>query len=201
MRNLYQHFKRCQRGVAGVEAAILLPVMIFLIFGCMEMYQYYRAAALMDRVAFTVANSVSMQQELADKGQCTKTDDICVYGLIAKDLFQPLDYANRGGLVISAYAATEPAGKDPVSWKNQSEWSKPYHGVEAGDLDRTSRLTDKKIFPPAVVGDTVIVVEVFYDYEPFVISSRFWEALAGTSHMYSRFFFRPRFDDLRNLSK
>jgi hypothetical protein len=176
-----------------------MPVMIFLVFGCFEAYQFYRAAALLDRVAFTVASGVSMQRQLVDSGQCTKTDDICVYGTIAKDLFQPLDYAGRGGLAISAYAATEPAGNGTVTWKDQPEWRKVFTGSAAGTLDTASRLNDKSVFPPANVADTIIVAEVFYDHDPFVISSRFWASLAGTSHMYSRFFFRPRFDDLRAL--
>lgn len=195
----YKYLRRCQRGVAALEAALIMPVMIFLVFGCFEAYQFYRAAALLDRVAFTVASGVSMQRQLVDSGQCTKTDDICVYSTIAKDLFQPLDYAGRGGLAISAYAATTPAGTEPVAWKSQPEWRKVFTGSAAGTLDTASKLEDKSVFPPANVADTIIVVEVFYDHDPFVISSRFWASLAGTSHMYSRFFFRPRFDDLRAL--
>jgi hypothetical protein len=188
---------RCQRGVAGLEAALILPVMIFLVFGCFELYQYHRAAALMDRVSFTVANGVAMQRELFDKEECTKSDDICVYRTVAQDLFQPLDYAARGGLTISAYAATASGPNNSVVWKTDYEWRKAFKGTTAHDLDFPSRLDDKSTFPPARVGDTIIVAEVFYDFEPFVMSSRFWASLAGTSHMYSRFFFRPRFDDLR----
>lgn len=201
MIKTHKYLHRCQRGIAAVEAAVLMPVMIFLVFGCFEAYQYYRAAALLDRVVFTVANGVSMQRELVEDRDCSKTDDICVYGTIAQDLFKPLDYDGRGGLAVSAYAATEPAENGTVTWKDQPEWRKPFKGAAAGALDTASKLSDKSVFPPANVGDTIIVAEVFYDYEPFVMSSRFWASLAGTSHMYSRFFFRPRFDDLRVLHK
>lgn len=199
MVNKHKHLGRCQRGVAALEAALILPVMIFLVLGMFEAYQYFRAAAIMDRVSFTVANGVAMQRELFNNGQCNKSDDICVYGTIAKDLFQPLDYAAQGGLRVSAYEAVEPVEGADVTWKSQANWSVMFKGSSAAQLDPATQLTDSSVFPPARVGDTIIVAEVFYDHEPFIMSSKFWASLAGTSHMYSRFFFRPRFDDLRAL--
>ena len=188
-----------ERGAAAIEAALILPVAVFLVFACMELYQYYRAAALLDRVAFTVANGVAMQRELFNHGQCDKSDDICVYGAMAQDLFQPLDYGQRGGLIISAYAATEPDKNSNVTWNTQPEWRMAFKGAGSAMPDPLSKLTGNDEFPPAKVGDTIIIAEAFYDHEPFAISSKMWTALAGTSHMYSRFFFRPRFDDLREL--
>ncbi|HEY9279805.1 MAG TPA: TadE family protein [Eoetvoesiella sp.] len=179
-----------QRGVAALEAALILPVAVFLIFGCVELYQYFRVAALLDRVAFSVANGVSMQRELFDRNNCTQSNDICVYGNIAQDLFQPLDYAANGGLVISVYAATEPDADNKVTWEQEPAWPpKEFNGA-------SSAVADTSAFPPAQPGDTLIVAEAFYKYTPFAMSSTFWTNLGGTSSMYSRFLFRPRFDDL-----
>lgn len=186
-----------ERGVAALEAALILPVAVFLIFACVELYQYFRAAALIDRVAFTVANGVSMQRELFDQNRCNESNDICVYGNIAKDLFQPLDYETNGGLIVSSYAAIVPPKGGNASWKAQSEWSKPFKGTSAGAPQ--TKITNTDAFPPAKDGDTLIVAEIFYEHTPFAMSSTFWTSLGGTSSMYSRFFFRPRFDDLRVL--
>jgi len=188
-----------QRGVAALEAVLILPVAIALVFACVEMYQFYRAAALIDRVAFTVANGVAMQHNLYDKNQCTKSDDICVYSTMAHDLFQPLDYDSGGGLVISAYAATDPDINGNVVWKDAAEWSKAYKSASSSSSNPVSRLSDKSLFPPAKVGDTIIVAEVFYSYDPFIMTSRLWTSLGGTKELYSRFFFRPRFEELRTL--
>ncbi|NGM85861.1 hypothetical protein G5B35_00930 [Parapusillimonas sp. SGNA-6] len=192
--------RRLQRGVAALEAAIIMPVAIFLIFACVETYQYFRAAALLDRVAFTVANSVAMQHELFDRDQCTQSNDICVFDELAADLFQPLDYDQRGGLIISAYAATElTEGEATVSWEGAPQWQKVFKGTGPDVTEPVSRLAGAAGFPAVKAGDTVIVAEAFYDHEPFVMSARFWKSLAGTTRLYSRFFFRPRFDDLREL--
>jgi len=191
--------RRLQRGAAAIEAALILPVAIFMVFACLEVYQYFRAAALLDRIAFTVANGVAMQRELLNGGQCDKSDDICVYGTMAQDLFQPLDYSARGGMIISTYAATEPDENGDVAWKAQPEWRVTFKGSTSSLPDPISRLGDTTVFPPARTGDTLVIAETFYDHEPFAISSHFWTALAGTTNMYSRFFFRPRFNDLRTL--
>ncbi|MBV6272976.1 pilus assembly protein [Alcaligenaceae bacterium CGII-47] len=194
--------RRLERGVAAIEAALLMPVAIFLVLGCVETYQYFRAEALINRVAFTVANGVAMQQTLYDRSQCTKSDDICIYNTITNDLFEPLDYAAHGGLIISAFVTTDividEAGNSTVSWQNAPKWFKSYKGSPTAN-DPASRLTDTDIFPPPKAGDTLIVAEVFYAHEPYIMSSKFWAALGGTRQMYSRFVFRPRFDDLREL--
>lgn len=199
MTNTYWRHRIRERGAAALEAALILPVAIFLLFACMELYQYYRAAALLDRVAFTVADGVAMQRQIFNHNQCDKSDDICVYGAMAADLFQPLDYARSGGLIISVFAATDPDTNGNVTWKTQPEWRMTFKGSTSTLPDPLSQLSDQSAFPQARVGDTIVIAEAFYDHEPFAMSSKLWTALAGTTHMYSRFFFRPRFDDLRVL--
>ncbi|MFA5521476.1 MAG: hypothetical protein WCY98_04565 [Castellaniella sp.] len=196
-RQWYRRYR--DRGVSGIEAAILLPLGVFMIFGFIELYQYHRASALVDRLSFTIANGVAMQADLHDRGRCTNADDICVYGAIAPTLFQPLDYNSNGKIIISAYGTTTPSRNQPVAWKGTPEWQKAFRGSSPGNAAVSSRLSNKAAFPPPRVGDVLVIAEVFYDYEPFVISARFWSALGGKRVLYSRFFFRPRFSDLRVL--
>lgn len=194
---------RSDRGVAGIEAALIIPLMVFIIIGTMELYQYFRAAAVLNRAAFTLADGVAMQRELFAGGACDKSDSICTYGAIAPDLMTPLDFASNGWLIISAYSATEPAkgpNPPPVTWENAAAWVRQYAGSGTGGAAPASQLDPSSEFPTANEGDTLIVVEVFYDFVPFALSANFWEALAGSRRMYSRAFLRPRFADLRELS-
>lgn len=202
-RNGIRRLWRCQRGIAGIEAALIIPLMAFIIVGTMELYHYFRAAAILDRAAFTLADGVAMQRELFDGGPCDKSDNICTYGAIAQDLLRPLDYSRNGWIIISAFAATDPgsgSNPPPVSWKNSSEWNKRYSGGSTGGSVPNSLLAPSSGFPPANEGDTLIAVEVFYDFIPFAISAAFWETLAGSRRMYSRAFYRPRFAELRELN-
>jgi len=201
-RHHAKRFCRSDRGVAAVEAALVLPLMVFIIIGTIEVYQYFRAATILDRTAHTLASGISIQRELLDRGRCTEAIDICTYGAIANDLTTPLDFSERGSVVFSVYAATEPRGKasQPVSWEKTPTWRRGYGAAaQAQGTQPASRLDPPNGFPNANLGDTVLVVEVFYNFEPFALSAAFWEALGGERRIYSRAFFRPRFSDIREL--
>lgn len=193
----------CDDGIAGIEAALIIPLMVFIIVGTMELYHYFRAAAVLDRAAFTLADGVAMQRELFDGGPCDKSDHICTYGAVAQDLLTPLDFSRNGWVIITAFAATEPASGSnppPVTWKHAFEWQRIYAGGDTTGSQPGSMLDSTEGFPPANEDDTLIVVEVFYDFVPFALTSAFWETLGGPRRMYSRAFFRPRFADLRELN-
>lgn len=193
---------RSDRGVAALEAALIIPLMVFIIVGSVEMYQYFRAAAIVDRAAFTLADGVAMQRELYQGGSCENSDSICTYGAIAQDLMTPLDFSSNGWIIISAYATTPPSGGTPpsVTWKGTTEWSEMFSGSGTGESAPDSLLSPPEGFPPASIDDTLIVVEVFYEFVPFVLSARYWEILGGQRRLYSRAFYRPRFADLRELN-
>lgn len=194
--------RRAERGIAAVEAALLIPLLAFTLVGFMELYQYHRAAALLDRSAFTLANGISIQRDLYDRGDCSRTTNVCTYHAIAADLMQPLNYRRHGQAIFSVYAATEPSGNNPAEWEKNPEWRRAYKGdsLMPGIADAVTRVqTDD--FPPANRGDTIIVVEMFYDHQPFVLSAAFWETLGGQRRLYSRAYFRPRFSDIRELGQ
>ncbi|QTF07490.1 hypothetical protein HC231_05830 [Brenneria izadpanahii] len=209
--NIFSHFWQCgiqprlqrfrgdNRGVVAVEAALLIPIGVFVIIASWELYQYFRTAAVVDRTAFLVANSLSMQRELHGGTDCTLANSVCTYNTIASDLMTPLDYKSNGGIVISLYAVeTDDEGDNPA-WKTTPEWpSRIYRGSE-NTRNVASQLTPPAGFPAPAVNDTVIAVEVFYDYTPFAISSAFWQALGGEKQIVSTVFYRPRFSALRDL--
>ncbi|MEE3651084.1 MULTISPECIES: TadE/TadG family type IV pilus assembly protein [unclassified Brenneria] len=183
------------RGVVAIEAALIIPLAVFLIIGAWELYHYFRTAAVVDRAAFMVANSLSMQRELKDGNGCRLADDICTYQTIAPDLMTPLDYQRNGGLVISFYTAEEANGE--AVWQTIPERPSKIFKGSGNSRVPVSRLAPPAGFPQAEVGDAAIVVEVFYHYTPFAIGSTFWRALGAERQIVSRVFYRPRFIPLR----
>jgi Flp pilus assembly protein TadG len=199
--------RRAQRGVAAIEAMMVLPLMVFIIIGGIELYAYIRVTALMDRVAYTVANAISLQQSMsADTSVCTAPDHACTYGTLMTQLMTPMNYAAKGGLIVSVYATDAPAGSGagPTAWQTISGagtgWTRTYQGASAPAP--TTRITPtilnslNMISRNSQSADTMIVVEVFYDYQPFSISGAFFGMLGGQRHMYSHAIIRPRYKDL-----
>jgi hypothetical protein len=204
--------RRARRGVAALEAVIVLPLMFFIIVGGVEMYLYTRVIAVMDRVAFTLANSISIQTSLIDGASpCTtpaqmSPDHICTYGTITPTLLMPMDPANAA-IIVSVYATNTPSnGNPPSAWTNISSpnhgWRKIiYQGAKAATP--TSRITAASL-PTSIISrnlqtaDTVIAVEVFYKYQPFAFSGAFFR-LFFNPQQYSRALIRPRYADLCRL--
>jgi hypothetical protein len=197
-----------QRGVAALEAVLVLPLMVFIVIGGVEMYLYTRVAAILDRVAFTLANSISIQQDpLVDDTNCTTPGHICTYGTLMPQLMQPLDYANKGAVILSLYATDAPSnGNPPTLWRAIASpnrgWTKTYQGASAPTP--TSRITNANL-PTTLIShntqtaDTLIVVEVFYEYKPFAMTGSFFKLLFNT-HQYSHAIIRPRYIDLCTLN-
>lgn len=199
--------RRARRGVAALEAVIVLPLMFFIIVGGVEMYLYTRVTAIIDRVAFTLANSISIQTNLIDgTTPCTSPDHICTYGTIAPTLLMPLNPDNAK-VIVSVYATNTPFnGGPPSQWTSISSpnhgWTKVVYNGQASGTP-TSRITAASL-PTTIISrnvqtaDTVIAVEVFYKYKPFAFSGAFFN-LFFNSQQYSRALIRPRYADLCRL--
>ncbi len=196
MRRLIRH----QRGVAGIEAALILPIMVFFIMATVELYQYFRVVSILDRAAFTVADGIAMQAKTPDRigGPCTAPNHICTYGAIMGKLMSPVDYAQGGQLIMRLYVADGSGGGAPV-WSNEAShggWSTTCNG--AGTCtDAAASASSPDSMPPPQPNDTVVVVQARQHYEPFIISSKFWTALGGSVDLSTTVFYRPRFDDLK----
>ncbi|WP_298015398.1 TadE family protein [uncultured Castellaniella sp.] len=198
--------RRARRGVAALEAVIVLPLMVFIIIGGVEMYLYTRVIAVMDRVAFTLANSMSVQTQLAGSGDCKSPNQLCTYGAIMPTLLTPLA-ARKAAVIISVYATDRPSSGAPTAWTNISSpnhgWTRTvYRGADAAAP--SSRISASNL-PTAIISnntqtaDTVIAVEVFYEYQPFAMSRGFFNLLFNP-HQYSRALIRPRYADLCRLT-
>jgi Flp pilus assembly protein TadG len=209
-RSLFDQARRrhARRGAAALEAVIILPLMLFLIIAGVEMYLYIRVIGVMDRVAFSLANSISLQTSMTgDSSSCTSPDHLCTYQTLMPTLAAPLNPADIS-VRFSVFATNAPAGAgSPASaWKAISSpnngWSKiAYQGANApapaGKITPSS-LPASLISGNTQTADTLIAVEVFLKYQPMAISGAVFDLLFNTEH-YSRTLMRPRYADLCTL--
>lgn len=189
-------------GAVAIEAAIVLPLMVFILFATIEIYHYYRAVSIMDRAVFSIADGIAMQTELNDDGNCTATNSLCTYGVVVKDLMQPLNYEQDGEMTIRLFVAKDPSSnRDSTTWNNADGWSKRCLG--SGSCQNTSSLPVAELpqnMPEPLSNDTLLMVEIEQNYDPFIISSIFWSKMGGVRKLKSQAFYRPRFSDLYTLN-
>lgn len=189
---------RCSRGVAALEAAIILPIFIMFLLGAVEMYQQFRAQSQVDLVANNIANSLAMQQRVFNVPTSTAANAVQVYGPIAEDLFKPLDFAD--GRLSMAVLTAEPQEGSPsvVTWQLGDGWGPVFFGNSAVSHDRLGSLAG---LPEPQLGTSVIIVEALYKHTPSILSADFWSALTGERTMYSRAVVNPRFGDISTVNE
>lgn len=162
-----QTLRSDQRGAAMVEFAIVLPLLLLLLLGSIEIVQLVEAHRRVTHVASTVADLVS-QQRIVDR---SGIDDVFVAGEL---VMAPLP-ADRLGMRIASYVA-DSSGRVRRDWMDQGPV--PYAGNAPEGLPPGYSLPRE---------EGVIVADVSYTYTPLLK----W-ALAGDLKLEKRMLLRPR---------
>ena len=193
---------RSDRGVAAIELAIIVPLMLLLMLGFTEIYMYTRAVSAVEHAAFTLADSVSQMPEIINDNSTSNANNLGALWNAAALLAAPNDLTGQGGVIITSICdrTTSPcspsqpppmtqsliAGTPGIYWQARAPWT------QSG---MTSLETAASLLPsswPFRNGDAAIVVEVFYRYNPFTMTSALWANAPGTQTVYERVYIRTR---------
>jgi len=189
------------RGSAAVEMAVIIPLFVIFMLATTELYMYVRTVSQVEHTAFTIADVVGQQTQIINS---TATDNPVNLGSIFNDailLAAPLDLAAHGAVVITSIcdATTAPCGKvaatqysmvagtPQVYWTATSPWN--------GSGMTTSPELSGSLLPstwPFRNGDSAIVVEVAYTYNPFPMTQSLWPHTPGITTIYKRVYVRSR---------
>ena len=107
------HFKRAEDGIAYLEFALMLPLLIALFMGTIEVTRYILLTQKVQKVSMTVANVVAQAQTItsADLGNIITA---------AGQIMQPYTFGANGYVIISSVTQTGApgAGNPPkVNWQ------------------------------------------------------------------------------------
>lgn len=175
----FSHLLRDDRGGVLIEVAFIMPLMVTVTLGGVELSRFVLLHQKMERVAATVA-------DLASQAQTMSQNDIDNIMAAVEHVASPFEMATDGVVIISDVGVT--GGTDPVvNWQETG----------AGSLSATSHLGTAGSVATLPTGfviandDDVIVAEVFYNYEPVIIGG-----VTGPALIYQRSFYRPRLGSL-----
>lgn len=169
-------FARAERGLAVLEFALVLPVMMTLFYGTIEVMRYILITQKVEKLAHSIADVTSQEQNasIAVMDQALAA---------TSDIMSPFTMTTNGTVFITSLYRAPNTAQATVNW--------PYQG--GGSLPETSRLGAQGTVPTVPGGFTfderenVIAVEVFYRFSP-LISSQFF----GTTTIYRSAFYKPR---------
>jgi Flp pilus assembly protein TadG len=185
LRLLRPEGARACLGVAGnvaVEFALTLPVLILLMLGSAEMARFVILHQKVDRVAVTMSDLVARAETIKE----SELDDIFK---AADFVAQPFDLRNLGIVIVSAITNQNGSGAR-VAWQ-RSGGGFASHTSQIGTQGGIASLTaDFQVRQ----GETAIIAEVFYDFEPFLS-----ELIVEPQTLYRRAHHRPRLGTLEEI--
>jgi len=166
-------------GVAAIEFALVLPIIVLLLLGCFEVPRYILIYQKIARTSAGVADLVAQADEPITGNQ---VQDIFIAG---KTMMQPYDVVADGKIYISSI--NNPNGSGVVlTWQRNND----------GKLDEDSKYFSNEGSPPKISlpagltplsNEEVLISEVFFDYKP-IFSTLIYEG----SHLFVASYSRPR---------
>jgi hypothetical protein len=149
-----RRLRRDTRAVSALEFALILPILVMFSAGLVEFGRLILLTQKLQNGAFILADLAARDKTLSE-GQ---VDDLF---LALGDLVEPFDIAAEGRAIVTGVMGD--VNDDPlIMWQREG----------AGSLDADSSLGDEGEFadlPDELSiseGETIIVAEVFYAFEP-----------------------------------
>jgi Flp pilus assembly protein TadG len=204
---------RSNVGSVTVEFVIITPLMCFMLTGFVEIYLYMRAASTLEHAAFTLADSVGQYATIIDSSTTDNANNLGSLWNAATLLAAPNNIQSGGAVFISMvcdlkgssncknppasgstssdvtaqdFADLTKKGTQYLSWQRGATWN-------ASGL--ASQITSTNMLPstwPFRLGDSAIIVELLYNYDPFASTRAFWKSAPGAVTLYQRIYVRSR---------
>ncbi len=203
---------RDRRGVAALEFAIVLPVLILALFGIIDVASYVATANRLQRLATEVANIGSQFDGMRGCMAVSKGNEVGVLFLAAQEIAKPLSLPppNEGAISVAGAAAAPirqtPGGVIVTSVVNSGNAQRIAWQAYAGVTPANSRLVSAagSLNLPAGFtlrpGDDTLFVEVFFTLQPYILSGD-WMGIGNPFvTAYANAVFRPRLGALTNLA-
>ncbi|MBN8997199.1 MAG: pilus assembly protein [Rhizobiales bacterium] len=167
---MIRRLRRQEEGVSAVEFALLLPVMLILFFGCVEVGDALTIDRKVTHVASTLADLVTQSKSV------TSTDVSNIFGAAAS-ILSPYSSATLKMKVSGV--TVDSKGNATVTWSKASNDTA---------LTKGTPLT----MPAAMMTPSTftVVAEVHFPYRPTV-----GYVMTGSFDLHSTFYLRPRASD------
>jgi Flp pilus assembly protein TadG len=170
---LLRRFRRDGRGVAAIEFALILPILVLLTLGCFEVPRYVLLWQRIERASSGVSDLVAQADEPMTANQMS---DIMS---AAKIMMQPYAIFNAGNIVVTS--VNNPTGGSGV--KNTWRASCP-----AGVLGSLGAINSTPTLPTGLaptLDNEVLVTEVSFTYTP-VFSTIIYQGSTLKAIAYTR---------------
>jgi len=177
-----------RRGVAAVEFALLVPLLLSLYFVTMEVSQAVETSKKVSRVASMTADLVTQQSSITQAEVKAVMD-------IGESLLQPYNRSLPGIMVTAIQMSNEATPKATVAWSRQLKDGAHSAGIAKGTVlnDVPAKLR--------VAGTFLVRVESTLEYRPVITWSADGKTMLGLTAAFDKinmgdtYYLRPRMSD------
>lgn len=170
------------QGNVAVEFALALPVLLLLLLASAELGRFVLLNQKIDRVAVTMSDLVARVETISED----QLDDIFN---AAAHVAEPFDLGGRGRVVISSVTNDDGEGAT-IAWQRAGGGSL----LTASEVGTEGAAADLPDDFAVREGETAIVSEVFFNFEPFLS-----EMIVSPRVIYRRAHHRPRLGTLDTI--
>jgi len=183
MLNRLRRIRRDTRGVAAIEFALMLPMLIALLIGCLEVTFKIWSTQKAEKLAVTLSDIIAQSTAVLNDDLVALTDAV-------DKIMDPFPFgADEGRIIISSIYVEQDETIAKVNWQCFFPPDGTFNAAsEFGILDANADLPTGFTLAPR---DNVIVAEVFYQYHPIAPGLLFDESV-----VYRRALFKPRLGTL-----
>ncbi|MFT5488979.1 MAG: Flp pilus assembly protein TadG [Paracoccaceae bacterium] len=183
-RSKWHDLWRDRGGASLIELGFAMPILVTLLLGGVEIARYVLLHQKLDRVSSSIADLVSQAENIS-------VADLQNIFDAAQFVAKPFNLPADGTVIVSSISNPLGGQATKVNWQQAG----------AGSVPATSQIGTpggSVTLPTGFVvadGQTIIIAEVFYDYEPWILGE-----ITGAKQIYHRALFRPRYGGLTTLA-
>lgn len=150
-----------KRGIAALEFALVLPLLMIVFLGIVEFARFSIAHQKIEKLVHSMA-------DFTTQGTTVSTQDLATFSGVAAQIMSPLPFS---GTIIFSSVVNNPASAAPCNGRNSPciIWMGACLGNAASQLgvSGTSPPTNFPLVGMAA-GQNVIVAELSYNYQPLI---------------------------------
>jgi Flp pilus assembly protein TadG len=153
-------------GMAFIELALVLPMLLTFGLGMIELGRYVIAVERVNQIAMIVSDGAARVRDSIDEADI---NDI-MQG--AKLVGSAINFTTNGRIILSGVQMNDAGNGQWVRWqrcKGAKTVTSAYHNVNDGKTDASVQYmgpANQNI--AAIAGTSVMFVEVYYDYQPII---------------------------------
>lgn len=148
-------FMSDSRGLAAIEFAFIVPIMLLLLVGTVELSQ----ALTVDRRVTRIASSTA---DLISRNKAISTEEVAGIMQIVAHLMRPYNPSPLRITLLNVIADADDQGDTTVCWSYE------HNGGSGSYAEGASYPLPDDLVDP---GSSVIVAEVSYDYQPLIFDT------------------------------